>query len=79
MASEPRRHKSIQLCADQVYDAATVSPRRKSSQKILEELEADYDGQPVRDIGVWTLEKLAILRLYFDAFTAASGKAGGGV
>lgn len=62
-----------------MYDAATVSPRRKSSQEILGELEAPPDGLPVRNVNVWTLEKLAILRLYFDGFTAASKRADGGV
>jgi three-Cys-motif partner protein len=53
--------------------------KRKSSQEILNELSAEYDGLPMRRIGIWTLEKLAILHLYFHGFTSASGKAGGGV
>jgi len=53
--------------------------QRKSSQQILSELEATSDGLPVRRIGIWTLEKLAILLLYFHAFTSAAGKARGGV
>ena len=53
--------------------------KRKSSQEILRELEAENDGLPTRPIGIWTLEKLAILHLYFHGFTSASGKARGGV
>ena len=52
--------------------------RRKSSREILQGLEADDDGRPKRSIGIWTLEKLAILDLYFHGFTTASAKAGGG-
>lgn len=52
--------------------------KRKSSQEILSELEATADGLTVRRIGIWTLEKLAILLLYFQGFTNASAKASGG-
>lgn len=51
---------------------------RKSSKQILAELQATDDGLVVRPIGVWSLEKLAILHLYFQAFTRACGRAGGG-
>jgi three-Cys-motif partner protein len=53
--------------------------KRKSSQEILRELEAENDGLATRPIGIWTLEKLAILHLYFHGFTSASRKARGGV
>jgi three-Cys-motif partner protein len=53
--------------------------KRKSSQEILKDLEAEDDGLVTRTIGIWTLEKLAILHLYFHAFTTATGKASGGV
>ena len=53
--------------------------KRKPSEQILTELEAADDGVPTRPIGTWTLEKLAILLLYFHAFTSASEKARGGV
>ena len=52
--------------------------RAKTSQEILDQLQAEDDGLPTRPIGVWTLEKLAILLLYFEGFTRACGKAGGG-
>lgn len=52
---------------------------RRSSQEILNSLEAIPDGLPTRDdVGVWTLQKLAILLLYFPAFTKACQTAGGG-
>ena len=57
----------------------TVEMKRKSSQQILSDLEAEDDQLVKRRIGIWTLEKLAILDLYFHAFTTASAKAGGGV
>jgi three-Cys-motif partner protein len=53
--------------------------RRKSSQEILDALEEAPDGMPTRKIGVWSLEKLAILLLYFQAFTNATSKAAGGI
>jgi three-Cys-motif partner protein len=55
-----------------------LASRRKTSQQILAELEAEDDGLLTRPIGIWSLEKLATLLLYFRAFTTACGKAGGG-
>jgi len=55
-----------------------LASRRKTSQQILAELEAEDDGLLTRPIGIWSLEKLATLLLYFRAFTSASRKAGGG-
>jgi three-Cys-motif partner protein len=52
---------------------------RKSSQQILKELQADADGLKMRRIGIWTLEKLAIINLYLAGFTNASSGARGGV
>ena len=47
-------------------------------RKILAELQADNDGQVVRPIGIWSLEKLATLFLYFRAFSTACQSVGGG-
>ena len=55
-----------------------MAARRKSDQELLRELTAEPDGLPVRAIGAWTLKKLAVLLLYFEPFTRACGKAGGG-
>jgi three-Cys-motif partner protein len=55
-----------------------LASRRKTSQQILAELEAEDDGLLTRPIGIWSLEKLATLLLYFRAFTSACAKAGGG-
>lgn len=55
-----------------------MASRRKTSQQILAELEAEDDSLPARPIGIWSLEKLATLLLYFRAFTTACDKAGGG-
>lgn len=55
-----------------------MASRRKTSQQILAELKAEDDGLVTRPIGIWSLEKLATLLLYFRAFTTACGKAGGG-
>jgi three-Cys-motif partner protein len=55
-----------------------LASRRKTSQQILAELKAEDDGLLTRPIGIWSLEKLATLLLYFRAFTTACGKAGGG-
>jgi three-Cys-motif partner protein len=55
-----------------------LASRRKTSQQILAELKADDDGLLTRPIGIWSLEKLATLLLYFRAFTSACAKAGGG-
>ena len=52
--------------------------RAKTSQEILNQLQAGDDGLVTRPIGVWTLEKLAILLLYFEGFTRACGRARGG-
>lgn len=52
--------------------------RRKSSAQILADLESKDDGLVTRSVGAWTLEKLAILNLYFRAFTSACRGAGGG-
>lgn len=51
---------------------------RKSSQEILLELQADDDGRLVKPIGIWSLEKLASLLLYFRAFSTACQSVGGG-
>lgn len=51
----------------------------KPSREILAALEAPDDGLRTRGVGIWSLEKLAILHLYFQAFTSASAKASGGV
>lgn len=50
--------------------------RAKTSREILSQLQAEDDGLPVRRIGVWSLEKLAILLLYFEGFTRACVRAG---
>ena len=55
-----------------------MASRRKTSQEILAELKVEDDGLPARPIGIWSLEKLATLLLYFRAFTKACDKAGGG-
>ena len=52
--------------------------RPYTNAEILELLAADFDGLYTRRIGVWTLRKLGILLLYFQAFTLASGRAEGG-
>ena len=48
-----------------------MARRRKTSSQILAEMEAEKDALPVRSIGVWTLQKLAILHLYLPAFSSA--------
>ena len=55
-----------------------MASRRKTSQQILAELEAEDDGLFTRPIGTWSLEKLATLLLYFGAFSNACRSAGGG-
>jgi len=55
-----------------------VAARRKSDPELLHELTAKPDGLAVRAIGAWSLKKLAVLLLYFEPFTRACGKAGGG-
>ncbi|MCI0849855.1 MAG: three-Cys-motif partner protein TcmP [Chloroflexi bacterium] len=52
--------------------------KRKTSKEILSELAAEDDGRPSRPIGPWSLEKLATLLLYFEAFTTACKSVGGG-
>lgn len=56
-----------------------MARKRKTQDEILAEMEARPDGLRLRRVGIWTLEKLAILMLYFHGFTSASAKAGGGV
>ena len=56
-----------------------MAEKRKSSQEILAELGAESDGLKMRAIKVWSLEKLAIVHLYLNAFTQASRKAAGTV
>ena len=51
--------------------------KRKTSKEILSELAAEDDGLPTRSIGVWTLQKLAILQLYLPAFSRACQPRGG--
>lgn len=51
---------------------------RKTSQQLLAELEAQDDGLIAKPVGVWSIEKLATLMLYFHAFTLACKTAGGG-
>lgn len=51
---------------------------RKSNDQILADLRTESDGLLSRPIGLWTLDKLGILLLYFRAFTRASKKAQGG-
>jgi three-Cys-motif partner protein len=51
---------------------------RKTSQQLLAELEAQNDGLVSKPVGVWSLEKLAMLALYFHAFTTACKSVGGG-
>lgn len=55
-----------------------MASRRKTSQQILGELEAEDDGLFTRPIGTWSLEKLATLLLYFGAFSNACRSADGG-
>ncbi len=55
-----------------------MATRRKTDQELLGQLTAESDGRPVRRIGPWSLKKLAVLLLYFDGFTRACAKAGGG-
>ena len=50
----------------------------KTYKQILAELQAGDDGLPMRAIGPWTLQKLAILLLYLPAFASACKKARGG-
>ena len=51
---------------------------RKTAQQLLAELEAEDDGLLTRPIGIWSLEKLAVLRLYLRAFAVACQSVGGG-
>ena len=51
---------------------------RMSSEEILAELRTDDDRHLVRPIGIWSLEKLATLFLYFRAFSKACQSVGGG-
>ncbi|MDO8614356.1 MAG: three-Cys-motif partner protein TcmP [Dehalococcoidia bacterium] len=51
---------------------------RKDDTQILAELAADDDGLRTKPVGVWSLEKLATLLLYFQAFTTACKSVGGG-
>lgn len=55
-----------------------MASRRRTSQQILAELKAEDDGLFTRPIGIWSLEKLATLLLYFGAFSNACRSAGGG-
>ena len=41
-------------------------------------MEATEDGGIAKPIGIWSLEKLASLHLYFNAFTKACQSVGGG-
>ncbi len=41
-------------------------------------MRADADSLPTRPVGIWSLEKLAIVMLYMRAFTTACKSAGGG-
>ncbi len=47
--------------------------KRKTSAELVKELEAPDDGGVSKPVGVWSLEKLATLMLYFRAFTRACG------
>ncbi len=51
---------------------------RKTSQQLLADLEAQEDDLVSKPVGVWSLEKLAMLSLYFHAFTTACKSAAGG-
>ncbi len=51
---------------------------RKSSQQILDALSAANDHKFTRDVGIWSLEKLAIIMLYVSGFANACKRAGGG-
>jgi len=51
---------------------------RKSSAQLLAELAATNDGLVSKPVGIWSLEKLATLLLYFQAFTSACKSVGGG-
>jgi len=50
----------------------------KTWQEILCGLEAQWDGQPTREVGGWSLVKLGIVSLYLPAFTRACKKASPG-
>jgi three-Cys-motif partner protein len=72
-------------CAIRCFAASQATLRmrndtmaRKSSEEILAELQAYDDGHLVRPIGIWSLEKLATLLLYFRAFSTACESVGGG-
>ena len=52
--------------------------RRQTDDELMAQLTTERDGLPVRSIGAWTLKKLAVLLLYFEPFTRACGRAGGG-
>lgn len=53
--------------------------RRMSSSEIFALLAAQEDGLPMRPVRLWSLEKLAIVALYLNAFTGASSSVGGGI
>ena len=71
-------------CDRRSLATSPMSPRmravmpRMTSEDILALLEAEDDGLVARPIGIWTLEKLATLLLYFRAFTNACVSVGGG-
>jgi three-Cys-motif partner protein len=79
LASITRSVIKILLSLVKTFTILRATMKRKSSQQILGELEGQSDDLPMRSIGIWTLEKLAILLLYFQGFTNASTRAGGGV
>ena len=53
--------------------------RRTPPQLELERLYTDLDGEPVREAGVWAMQKLAIVTRYASRFTTACKAARGGV
>lgn len=55
-----------------------MAARRTSDEDLLRELTAQPDGLPYREIGTWSLKKLAVLLLYFKPFTKACESVGGG-
>lgn len=52
--------------------------RARTDEDILQAMAAEPDGLDVRHIGVWSLRKLALLLMYFEGFTRACARAGGG-
>ncbi len=49
--------------------------RRITDTQLEADLWADPDGLAVRRIGIWSLEKLAVVRLYTEGFTGACKEA----